>query len=370
MSRKNRPDKFFFGLVVLLALAGFLVFTSASLGLLGKSGASFTLVAVKQGTILLVGLAALLGIASIPLTFWKKYALHILIFSALATLLVFIPGLGLSSGGAKRWILIPLGPMSFSFQPAELLKIGFIIYLAAWMSGLKEKITTLDKGFLPFLVLLAIPGAILLSQPNTSMFAVIVIASLAMFLVAGGKFKHLAILGLVGAVILTGLVFTRPYVKARIMTYIHPQEDVNGSSYQINQALIAIGSGGIFGRGFGQSVQKFNFLPEPIGDSIFAVAAEEFGLIGSGAIVVLFLLFALWGLKISSRSSDSFGRLLALGIVILITAQSFINIGAMLGLIPLTGAPLIFVSQGGSALLLALIEAGIILNISRAKTVK
>ncbi len=365
--KSPRPDRFFFGLILALALAGFLVFTSASLGLLGKSGASFTLVAIKQGVILLLGLGAMLAVAKIPSNFWKKYALIILIISIVITLLVFIPGVGLASGGAKRWILIPLGSLSFSFQPAEVLKFGFIVYLAAWLASLKDRIASFKKGFLPFILLLAIPGVILLLQPNTSILAVITIASLAMFLVAGGKFRHLAILFLAGSLVLGVLILTRPYVKARVMTYLNPSHDTAGSSWQINQALIAIGSGGLLGRGFGQSVQKFKFLPEPIGDSIFAVAGEEFGLLGTTTLVILFLIFTLWGLKIAARAPDQFGRLLALGIVILIVAQSFINIGAMLGLIPLTGAPLIFISQGGSALFLALIEAGVVLSISRSR---
>lgn len=369
MGRPTKADRFFLILILGLVVAGFFIFISASLGLLGKSGASFALVAVKQGTILLAGIVAMLVVASIPYRFWQKHALAILIISVLVTLLVFIPGLGLASGGAKRWILIPLGSWSFSFQPAEFLKIGFIIYLAAWLTNIKDKVKDFTAGFLPFLIWLALPAIVLLLQPNTSMFAVILAASTGMFLVAGGKIRHLLLLALIGTIIVAGLVLTRPYVKSRIMTFINSERDVVGSSYQINQALIAIGSGGLMGRGFGQSVQKFNFLPEPIGDSVFAVMAEEFGLIGAGGLIILFLLFALWGLKIAARSQDTFGRLLTLGIVILIVAQSFVNIGAMLGLIPLTGAPLIFVSHGGSALLFALIEAGIILNISRRRAV-
>lgn len=149
------------------------------------------------------------------------------------------------------------------------------------------------------------------------------------------------------------------------MTYIHPTADTLGSSYQLNQSLIAVGSGGLLGRGFGQSIQKFNFLPEPIGDSIFAVASEEFGFLGASLLIILFLLFALWGFKIAANAPDTFGRLLSMSIVIMILTQSFMNISAMLGLIPLTGDPLIFVSQGGSSLLFALIGSGIILNISR-----
>ena len=166
---------------------------------------------------------------------------------------------------------------------------------------------------------------------------------------------------------MAGLAYSRPYIFDRIETFIKPGEDLQGSSYQLNQSLIAIGSGQIFGRGFGQSVQKFNYLPEPIGDSIFAVAAEEWGFVGSTVLIFLFLAFAIRGLKIATWSSDIFGGLLATGIVILITVQSLVNIASMLGVFPLTGMPLLFVSHGGTALFFAMAEVGIILNISKQR---
>ena len=171
-----------------------------------------------------------------------------------------------------------------------------------------------------------------------------------MFIIAGGKWRHLAVIILLGIAFLSVATLTRPYIKDRIITYLNPQNDLLGASYQINQSLIAIGAGGVTGRGFGQSVQKFSFLPQPIGDSIFSVAAEEFGFIGAIVILLFFTLYGLIGLKIASSASNTFGRLLATGIVILVISQSFINIGAMIGILPLTGIPLVFFSQGGSAL--------------------
>jgi cell division protein FtsW len=191
-----------------------------------------------------------------------------------------------------------------------------------------------------------------------------------MFIVAGGRWRDVLILFIIGVIAMGFLVTARPYLQDRIEVFLNPEEaDIRGSGYQINQSLIAIGSGGLTGRGFGQSVQKFGRLPEPIGDSIFAVAGEEFGFIGASFLIILFVAFALRGLRVALRSPDSFGGLLALGIVILITSQSFINIASMLALFPLSGTTLVFVSQGGTALLIALAEVGILLSISRHQRV-
>jgi cell division protein FtsW len=359
--KARNSDRFLFGLVIILCLVGFFIFTSASLGLLGRSGANFTLIALKQWGLLIAGFIIMLITAKIPYRTWRKFALPLLGAAIFLCLLVFAPGVGLEAGGAKRWIVA--GPLSF--QPSELLKLAFIIYLAAWLAVAKDKIKSIKGGLMPFILLVGTMGILILAQPDTGTFMVLSSAAIALFLAAGGRWIHFGAVILISVLLVTGLAISRPYIKERIITFVNPSHDTLGSSYQLNQSLIAIGSGGITGRGFGQSVQKFNFLPEPMGDSIFAVAAEEFGFFGAILILTLFLLFAVWGLKIATQAPDPFGRLLAVGIVILITAQSFINMGAMLGLIPLTGVPLVFISHGGSALLIALIEVGILLNISK-----
>jgi cell division protein FtsW len=215
------------------------------------------------------------------------------------------------------------------------------------------------------MLILTVVGSLLLNQPDTDTFAVIMFAGFAMFLVAGGKWRHvfaLIIFAIIGLLIIASV---RPYVKQRLLTFINPAENAQTSGYQIQQSLIAVGSGGFAGRGFGQSIQKFNFLPEPIGDSIFAVAAEEFGFVGATGIILLFVFFTVKGLRIAIKTHDLFGRLLVVGIVILIVSQAFLNIGAMLGVLPLTGIPLPFVSHGGTALLITLGMVGIVLNVSR-----
>jgi cell division protein FtsW len=188
-----------------------------------------------------------------------------------------------------------------------------------------------------------------------------------MYLIGGGKWRHIFLVILIGIIGISALFFVRPYLLARFTTFLHPDQNGLTSGYQIQQSLIAVGSGEIFGRGLGQSIQKFKFLPESIGDAIFPIAAEEFGFVGSVFIVFLFILFASAGLRVGSRAPDTFSRLLAIGIVILITIQSLLNIASMIGVIPLTGSPLIFFSQGGTALFFTLAEIGIIINISRYK---
>ena len=345
-----------------LVVFGFFIFTSASLGLLAREGARFSSVAFSQiffGMIL--GTIFLLIMSRIRYRVWKPYTLYIFIFSLIATALVFVPSVGFELNGARRWIHI----LGFSVQPAEFLKLGFVLYLATYLSSMRHKITEFKHGLIPFAIILGIPTTLLLLQPDTGTVLVLAAAGIAMYITAGGKARDLLILFIIAVISLGALVYQRPYLKDRLETYVRPGTDLQESGYQLNQSLIAIGSGGIAGRGFGQSVQKFNYLPEPIGDSIFAVAAEEFGFIGALIIILLFLAFSFRGLKIASRAPDYFSGLLIVGIVILIVSQSFINIGSMLGVFPLTGLPLLFISHGGTAMLFALGSVGIILNISK-----
>lgn len=359
--RAKKPDKLFFFLTLILIVVGFAIFASSALGQMGKNGAGFETVVIKQLAILLLGLIAMLITARLPYAELKKISPFLFLGAIGLSALVFLPSIGLEHNGAKRWLI--LGP--FSLQPAEFLKASFIIFLAAWTSVRKDKIKSWVEGFLPFLFFLALVSTIMFFQKDTGTLMVMIAGALGIFITAGGRWKQLLLMGLIGILAFSALVIVRPHVRDRIQTFFNPERDERGASYQINQSLIAIGSGGILGRGFGQSRQKFSYLPEPIGDSIFAVASEEFGLVGSSLIVILFLIFSLYGYLLAGQQKDPFGRLLIIGFITAISAQAFINIGAMLGLLPLTGVPLPFVSHGGTALLFALIEVGIILSISR-----
>ncbi len=361
MIQKGKFDKVFLVITVILASIGFFIFASASLGIRAHNSVAFSSIAFNQGFLgLFLGTILLLIVAKIPYRFFYKFSFHIFILALAATALVFVPGIGTAFGGAHRWLII--GPVSF--QPAEFLKIAFVLYFAATLFKTRDKVNSFKEGIIPLLLILGLTGLILLAQPNTSSFAVIFIAAIAMFIVSGAKWRYVLCAGTIALCGIAFLAFTRPYVRERITTFFNPAADSLGSSYQIQQSLIAIGSGRLFGRGFGQSIQKFGLLPEPIGDSIFAVAAEEFGFFGSILLVILYLVFAYRGLRIAIKSPDLFGGLVATGIVIMITFQSFLNISAMLGIVPLTGTTLLFVSHGGTALLFALIEVGILLNIS------
>lgn len=364
---RKKIDRPFLIITLLLVAFGFLIFVSASLGLLIKSGSQFESVALKQFIFGLVcGGIALFTLSRVHYSYLKKFSLYFFIIAFILTALVFVPHIGFEHGGARRWL--SLGP--FTFQPSELLRLAFVIYFAAWLSMVKDKVKTFRFGLLPLGILTGISGVLLLLQPDTDTFLTLVLAGLAMFIVAGGRFRDVAFLSALGIAGAALLVFTRPYLKERLLAFLDlGQVDYYGAGYQVYQSLIAIGSGGFFGRGFGQSVQKFGYLPEPIGDSIFAVAAEEFGFIGASFLIILFVFFALRALRIATRAPDNFGLLLSVGIVILIISQSFINIASMLALFPLSGTPLVFVSKGGTSLLLSLAEVGILLNISRYQRV-
>ncbi|MDD4803934.1 MAG: putative peptidoglycan glycosyltransferase FtsW [Candidatus Paceibacterota bacterium] len=355
-------DKIFLFIILILLGIGFSVFISASMGILVKDSALFSSVTFKQAFFgIILGLIACFVMSKINYKIYKKYALYIFILSLVAMSLVFIPGIGTTLNGAKRWIFI----FGMSFQPVALLNIGFIIYWSAWLSFAKEKIGTIKYGLIPLVILLGISGLFLLIQPDTDSFLVICATGAVMYLVAGGKVRYIFLLSMIGIVCLAGLAFTRPYIMSRIKTYIHPTSDILGAGWQASQSQIAVGSGQIFGRGFGQSIQKFKFLPESISDSIFAVLGEEMGFIGCVFVVCLFLFFIFRGFKISIRSPDLFGGLLVLGIVILIAIQSFINIASALGIIPISGIPLAFFSQGGTSMFMMLVQLGIVLNVSK-----
>ncbi len=366
MRGKWKVDKPFLVIAVILVVAGFFIFSSASLGLLAKETSNYSSVAFSQTVLgLFLGTIAMILAARLDYKLWKKWAFYLLILAIILNILVLIPSIGFEHGGARRWLNVGSADWRISFQPAEALKFAFIIYFAAWAAGAKEKIKTFSMGLLPLVVLLGLCGALLLKQPDTDTYVIIVATGIGMFVAAGGRFRHVALIVLAGIVGLTFLALARPYVMQRITTFLNPTSDSLGSGYQIQQSLIAVGSGELFGTGFGQSVQKFTYLPEPVGDSIFAVAAEEFGFVGSVLLIAIFTLFAIRGLKIAGNVPDIFGRLTAVGIVIMIISQAFVNIGAMLGVVPLSGITLPFVSHGGTSLFLSLFEIGVILSISK-----
>jgi cell division protein FtsW len=362
MKKGEHIDKFFLWTTLSILIIGIFMFISASLGILPKSRSLFYSVIFTQVAFGLGGgLLAMYITYKIPYTFWKKYSLYFFVASIGLTLLVFVPGLGISHGGAERWVSFG----SFSFQPVEFLKLSFIMYFSAWLAWYKSRNKDMKTGLLVFCGLFLLVAFILLKQPDTKSLILLLLAGVPMLFIAGLDWKYIALVFVGVLVGFAMLVFFKPYLWERVNTFINPKNDLKGSSYQINQSLIAIGSGKLLGRGYGQSVQKFSYLPEPQGDSIFAVIGEEFGFVGTTVIVILFLIFALRGLRIANRAPDMFSRLLVIGIVILIVAQSYLNIAALTGVFPLTGVPLVFISHGGTSLLFSLAAVGIVLQISK-----
>lgn len=361
----RRHDNLLFGVIIVLLFGGFFILASASIGLLFQDGAGLSRSLGKQ---LLYGLG-LGGIffflaRNVPYQVWGRVAIPLFLFTLLLSFLVFAPQVGFSAGGARRWISV--GPVFF--QPAEFLKFGFIVYLSSWIARRKEHVKTLRYGFFPFLLLLGVTSIVFILQPDIGTLGVLVLAAVALFFIGGGKVKHILLVALLLAVLFGVLIYLAPYRFSRLAVFLQPALDPQDTGYHIRQSLIALGTGGWWGKGFGMGRQKSSFLPEPTGDSIFSVFGEEFGFVGSSALIVAFLFFASRGFAVSRKAPDAFGRLLGAGIVILIMIQSFVNIAAMVGAVPLTGIPLTFISQGGSALAITLAEMGILLNISKQRT--
>ncbi len=309
-----------------------------------------------------VGLVGFFVAYRVNYHFWKKYAFFFLIASILLLVMVFIPGLQAEYGTARSWISI----FGQSFQPSELVKLSFLIYLATWLEAKKEDLGNFASGTFPFLIVLAIIGALMFAQPDLGTLFIIVSSAVIVFFVGGGKLQHLFLAGALGVIGLL-LVFNvgSDYQSDRFKCLKDPSFSTQDKCYQINQSLIAVGSGGWFGRGLGQSRQKFMYLPEVWGDSIFAIAAEEIGFIFSTLLLLLYLFIFYRGLLIARAAPDLYGSALATGIVAWLAIQTFLNVGGMINLIPMTGVPLPFISAGGSALMSALIAMGILVNISK-----
>jgi cell division protein FtsW len=310
----------------------------------------------------LIGLGAMYVCSKIDYHKWQKLAPFFVLVSIVLLVLVLIPGVGLEIKGAKRWL--DLGPITF--QPAELAKLALIFYIASWVDKRNEEISDFYYGLIPVLLVCGFIIGLIILEPDLGTTIAISSVIAAMLFLGGSRLKHLGWLFISAIAALLLLIKLEPYRLARITTFLNPKFDPTGIGYQINQAMLAVGSAGLFGQGYTNSRQKYNFLPEVMGDSIFAVIVEEIGFIG-GTAVVLFLLyyFAFRGLKVAVGAPDTFGKMLASGIVAWIIFQAFINISAIIGLLPLTGIPLPLTSYGSTAMIVALAGLGILLNISR-----
>jgi len=308
-----------------------------------------------------VGLAAFFAAMFIPLKFLKKASFILLLINIVGLVLVFTP-LGGDFGTSNRWLDIMGAPI----QPSEILKLTFIIYVAAWLTSKgRDRKKDLSEGLIPFMIICAVIGGLLLAQPSTSILIIIMVSALIVYFVSGMKMSFIAIMGLVGVLGLAVVIAFSPYRLERFKAYFNPDSDVRDSSYHLNQSLITIGSGGMFGVGYGKSTLKVSSLPEPFGDSIFAVIAEEFGFVGSIFFISLYFLLVYAGFAGSSRARTDFGRLLLVGFSSIIGLQAFTHIASVSSLIPMTGIPLPFISYGGTALVAFMAMAGLMVNALR-----
>ncbi len=358
----SSPDYFLLALVCLLTVAGLVILSSASSDL-GKIRFNDSYYYLKHQLLygLSLGLAGFFFGFLVPYRHYRRYAFPLLLVSLVLLALVFTK-LGVSSGGASRWL--SLG--SFTFQPSELLKLTYVLYLAAWLANPKaNRVRDLREGIIPFLIVSGVVASLLFFQPATSVVVILLAVGCAMYFMSGLPMKHLLGMVLVGIAVIGIVVWATPYRRARILTFLHPSDDTRGSSYQINQTLTAIGSGRLWGMGYGASPSKVNYLPAPLDDSIFAVAAQELGFIGSASLAFLFLLLVFRMLWIAKHTRERFGQLLLVGFALVIGFQSLVNMGAISGLFPLTGVSLPFVSYGGTALAVFLTMSGIALNVSK-----
>jgi len=371
--KDKRPDYILIIVTAVLLILGVLILASVSASLSQERfGNTFYFLNHQLLFGFLTGVILAFLAFRIRLETLKKWAPVLLLINLALLIIVFLPKIGAEARGAARWI--SLGPISF--QPSEFLKLTFILYLAAWLTSRasdqrKSGSRQAEKGFsqtlIAFLIVIIFVSLLLIFQPDISTLGVIVASAILMYFLASTPLWHSILIIFGGILSLFAIIKLAPYRINRLLVFLNPEIDPTGIGYQIKQALIAIGSGGIFGLGLGLGMfrQKIGFLPHSISDSIFAIFAEETGFIGSFILVLLYLAFFWRGLKIGKQSADKFSKFCAFGITFWITLQAFVNIGSMIGILPLTGIPLPFISYGGSALISELVGVGVLLNISK-----
>lgn len=358
---RRAPDTWLFFTVVALVAVGVVMVYSASAivahDLYGDSAFFFKRQVVWAG----LGMAALAVTQRIHYARLKRFTPLLLLLVLASLLLVLMPGIGRIAGGARRWIAV-IGP--FSFQPAEGAKLALALYLANFLAGGSPRLEAWRTAAPPLLVTALISGLILV-EPDMGTALLVASLALSLLFVGGVRAAHLLGLSIAGVPLLTVAVLGEEYRRQRIMAFLDPWRDPQGAGFHIIQSLLALGSGGLFGLGLGESRQKFFYLPERHTDFIFAILGEELGLVGAVAVLVLFGVLAVRGFRIAREAPDRYGSLLAAGITLMIVLQAIINIGVTTGVLPITGVPLPFVSFGGSSLLFTMIGVGILLNISQ-----
>jgi cell division protein FtsW len=345
--------------VTLTCLGVVMVFSSSCVMAGEKYGDAFYFLK-KQGKYALAG-SLLMGAAMyLDYELWRKMAIPLLVLGLILLGLLFVPGMGVTAGGAARWLRLP----GITVQPAEFVKLGLVFYLASSMTRKKERISSFKFGFLPYVLVLGLILALLLAQPDLGSAMIISGVALMMLLLAGVRWSFVIPLVLAALPAVYFLIMNVDYRRRRILAFLNPWEDPYDTGFQIIQSLVAFGSGGALGRGLGDSQQKLFYLPEAHTDFIFSVIGEELGLIGVIAVSALFLVLVLRGLRIAVYANDPFARYLAFGLSLLLSLEAFVNMSVCLGLLPTKGLALPFISYGGTSLVASMVAVGILLNIS------
>ena len=355
----KKYDKLLLISVIILSLFGLLmIYSSSNVWAAFKFNDPYKYLK-SQSVFLIMGYFLLYFVSKIPFNLYKKYSNKILLICIILLVLVLIPGIGTIRNGSRSWFGI--GP--FGIQPSEFAKLGLIIFTSKYLSN--NKIKDIKTSVLPILLVVILIFGLIMLQPDFGTGVIIVMSIISLLFVSGVNmnfFIKMGILGLIGIVV---LVIIAPYRMARITSFLNPWSDPLGSGFQIIQSLYAIGPGGLLGMGLGNSIQKHFYLPEPQTDFIFSIISEELGFAGVIIVASLFITIIYRGLKISIREEDKFSKYLAYGITFSIAFQTILNLMVVVGLIPVTGVTLPFLSYGGSSLLISMIEIGILLNISK-----
>ncbi len=348
-----RPEKILFITIVLAVLLGIGLVYDASVAEAFTQFGNKWYFARQQLMWAGLGSVALIVSSLLPMGFWKKIGIGIFFFALISLIVVLIPGLGTKVQGASRWIVF--GPLRY--QPSEIIKLGIILYFSSWLIK--------HQRSMPFLFITAVIFGLIMLEPDLGTGLVVLSISLALFIAAGGSWKYILSFCVLGIVGISLLIIASPYKMKRITAYLNPESDPQGASYHIRQITIALGSGGWFGQGIGKSRQKYRYIPEASTDSIFAIAAEETGFIGSLGIILLYGIIVMQGFRIVGKTKHKQDQLVALGITVWIASQAMLNLSSLVALVPLTGVPLPFLSYGGSSLVSMLASSGILIGIGR-----
>lgn len=364
-SEQRQPDYVLVGVVLLLLGIGLVMVFSSSSVVAGERHDDPFYFLKRQAIFAALGLVGMAIASKVPYTVWRRWAGPIFILNLVLLVLVIIPGVGTTAadGEARRWL--ELGPLSF--QPSEFAKLATIVFLARWLADNRQPpLTSFKSGLLPKLAVLVLVFGLIMMEPDLGTALAIGGTFIVVLIVAGARLWHLSLLALPAVAAVAILIREAPYRMRRITSFLDPFADPQDSGFHIIQSLYALGTGGPFGVGLGNSRQKFFYLPELHTDFIFAILGEELGLLGGAVVILLFMLLAWRGFMIAATAPDGFACLLAAGLTAMIIVQAVINIGVVTSSMPITGLPLPFVSYGGTSLLFSLTGVGILLNISRA----